>query len=87
LPIRKRLDKKGNIRAPEQAEQAMHAGVDWVMLGRAAMLNHDFPLLYQANHSFAPAEIPASKQHLASEGMSPRFIDYFSTNWPEFVGD
>ena len=82
-----RLGVAGNIRTPEQAEEAMNAGVDWVMIGRAAMLNHDFPLLYQANPSFAPTEIPASRQHLAKEGMSPRFIEYFSTNWPEFVGD
>ncbi len=81
------LGVAGNIRTPEQAKEAMNAGVDWVMLGRAAMLNHDFPLLYQANDSFAPTEIPASRQHLAREGMSPKFIDYFSTNWPEFVGD
>ena len=82
-----RLGVAGNIRTPKQAEEAMNAGVDWIMLGRAAILNHNFPLMYQADQSFTPAEIPASKQHLANEGLSPAFIDYFSTGWPDFVAD
>jgi 2,4-dienoyl-CoA reductase-like NADH-dependent reductase (Old Yellow Enzyme family) len=82
-----RLGVAGNIRTPGQAEQAMNAGVDWIMLGRAAMLNHNFPLLYQADQTFTPAAIPASKEHLAEEGLSPKFIEYFGTNWPEFVAE
>ena len=65
----------------------MNAGVDWIMLGRAAVLNHDFPSLYQADRSFTPAQIPATRQHLASEGLSPKFIEYFGGIWPEFVAD
>lgn len=82
-----RLGIAGNIRTPQQAEEAMASGVDWIMLGRAAMLNHDFPLLYQADNVFTPTAIPASKVHLAKEGMSPKFITYFGTNWPEFVAE
>lgn len=82
-----RLGVAGSIRTPGQAEQTMNAGVDWIMLGRAAILNHDFPLQYEADQSFAPTEIPATRQHYAEEGLSPTFIDYFGTNWPEFVAD
>lgn len=82
-----RLGVAGNIRTPEQAEQTLDAGADWVMLGRAAMLNHNFPLLYQEDRTFSPTPIPASRDHLAEEGLSPTFIEYFSTNWPEFVAD
>ncbi len=82
-----RLGVAGSIRTPGQAELALNAGVDWIMLGRAAMLNHDFPLLYQTDQAFAPTEIPATRQHLLNEGLSPKFIDYFGANWPEFVAD
>jgi 2,4-dienoyl-CoA reductase-like NADH-dependent reductase (Old Yellow Enzyme family) len=82
-----RLGVAGNIRSPKQAEDAMDAGVDWIMLGRAAMLNHDFPLRYEEDRSFKPAAIPATKEHLASEGLSPKFIAYFGGNWPEFVAE
>ena len=39
-----RLGVAGNIRTPQDAVKAID-DVDWVMLGRAAILNHDFPKL------------------------------------------
>jgi len=80
-----RLGVAGNIRTPKQAEDALAAGVDWIMLGRAAMLDHNFPLLYTEDSEFAPTPTPATKEHLATEGLSPKFIEYFSGNWPEYV--
>lgn len=73
-----RLGVAGAIKTPLDAEKTLAEGVDWVMLGRAAMLNHNFPKLYQANSSFLPTEIPVTGDYLKSEGLSEKFIQYIS---------
>ena len=80
-----RLGVAGNIRTPQDATKAMEADIDWVMLGRAAILNHNFPELYAADSEFEPPTIPVSADYLAKEGLSPKFITYM-TNWG-FVED
>jgi 2,4-dienoyl-CoA reductase-like NADH-dependent reductase (Old Yellow Enzyme family) len=75
-----RLGVAGNIRTPQDATRAMEEGVDWVMIGRGAILHHDFPLLYEDNPEFTPSEIPVTEDYLANEGLSKKFIDYMS-NW------
>ncbi|MEP0200723.1 MAG: NADH:flavin oxidoreductase [Halioglobus sp.] len=82
-----RLGVAGNIRNPEQAEQALAENIDWIMLGRAAILNHDFPAQYQQDSAFVPAAIPVTRAHLRNEGLSDGFIDYFGGNWPENLAD
>ena len=79
-----RLGVAGQIRTPEEAEKALSAGVDWIMLGRAAILHHDFPQLYQADSQFAPVELPVTREHLAKEGLSEKFVTYMS-GWGGFV--
>ncbi len=81
-----RLGAAGKIRTPREAEQALQAGLDWVMLGRAAILHHDFPALYANDSRFAPVENPVSREYLANEGLSPKFIDYMAS-WTGFVED
>jgi 2,4-dienoyl-CoA reductase-like NADH-dependent reductase (Old Yellow Enzyme family) len=81
-----RLGVAGKIRTPEDAERALAAGVDWVMLGRAAILHHDFPDRYEADPRFVPVENPVTRQYLADEGLSEAFIDYMS-GWRGFVTD
>ena len=82
-----RLGVAGKIRNPADAEAAMAAGVDWVMLGRAAILHHNYPALYADNAGFQPAELPVTRAHLANEGLSNRFIDYVKAGWPDYVAD
>lgn len=84
---RVRLGVAGNIRTPEQAEEAIATGIDWIMLGRAAMWNHDFPKRYADDQRFAPAETPLSQERLRAEALSEPFIDYVKGNWPEYVAD
>ena len=81
-----RLGVAGKIRTPEDAERALAAGADWVMLGRAAILHHDFPNRYIADPRFVPVENPVTRQHLADEGLSERFITYMS-GWRGFIAD
>ncbi|MGE0486046.1 MAG: NADH:flavin oxidoreductase [Gammaproteobacteria bacterium] len=79
-----RLGVAGKLRTPEQLERAMDAGCDWVMLGRAGILHHDYPNRLKADAGFAPVELPVSPAHLAAEGLSPAFVDYMK-NWKGFV--
>ena len=73
-----RLGVAGGIRNPLDAERAISEGVDWVMLGRAGMLQHDFPKRYKANPRFSPIEVPVSRDYLLKEGLSDKFISYIS---------
>ena len=73
-----RLGVAGSIRTPIDAERVMSQGVDWIMLGRAGMLHHDFPKLYEDNPRFSPIEIPVTRDYLLQEGLSDKFINYIS---------
>ena len=75
-----RLGVAGNLRTPQDVTKAMELGVDWIMLGRAAILHHNFPHLYEQDNGFVPIEIPVSAEYLTKEGLSQKFIDYMS-NW------
>jgi len=67
-----RLGVAGNIRTPQDATRAMEEGVDWVMIGRGAILHHNFPLLYQEDPEFSPSVIPVTAEYLAKEGLSQK---------------
>lgn len=81
-----RLGVAGNIRDAATVDHAMDAGVDWVMLGRAAILQHDFPNRYAEDTKFEPVTLPVTTQYLADEGLSEPFIKYMA-GWPGFVED
>lgn len=82
-----RLGVAGKIRTPQEAEATIAAGADWIMLGRAAMLQHDFPNRYRADPSFKPVEMPVPRQYLKDEGISEKFQAYIEGRWPEFFAD
>ncbi|MFT4712371.1 MAG: 2,4-dienoyl-CoA reductase-like NADH-dependent reductase (Old Yellow Enzyme family) [Candidatus Azotimanducaceae bacterium] len=81
-----RLGIAGKIRTPEEAEQAFATGVDWIMLGRAAIIHHDFPNQYQQDVDFAPLNLPVTVAHLEQEGLSGKFVKYMG-NWSGFVAE
>ena len=81
-----RLGVAGKIRTPEEAERVMAEGVDWLMLGRAAVLHHDFPNRCLNEAGFQPAELPVTRAYLNGEGLSDRFVRYMN-QWPGFVSD
>jgi 2,4-dienoyl-CoA reductase-like NADH-dependent reductase (Old Yellow Enzyme family) len=81
-----RLGVAGKIRTPQEAEQAMASGIDWLMLGRAAILHHNYPALYEADAVFEPAQNPISEEHLRHEGLSDKFVTYMKT-WKGFVAE
>lgn len=79
-----RLGVAGKIRSPEEAERILAEGVDFVILGRAAILHHDFPNRYHEDPDFKPVENPVSRAYLAEQGLSDKFIAYMSS-WKGFV--
>ena len=71
-----KLGVAGAIKSALDAEKTMNEGVDWVMLGRAAILHHNFPKLYEADSRFSPAEVPVSEEYLRKQGLSDKFVQY-----------
>lgn len=81
-----RLAVAGHLYSGSDVQRALDLGADIVAIGRAAITNHDFPLLVQADPAAAMRELPVPREVLAAEGLGPVFLDYM-TNWKGFVGD
>jgi 2,4-dienoyl-CoA reductase-like NADH-dependent reductase (Old Yellow Enzyme family) len=79
-----KLGVAGKIMTPQQAADTLAAGADYVLLGRAAILHHDFPERARREQGFEPIALPVTREHLATEGLGPAFVTYMST-WPGFV--
>lgn len=80
-----RLGVAGKIMDAATAQACLDAGADFVLIGRGAILHHDFPRRAIADPAFASAPLPVSRDHLAGESLGPKFIDYMATGWKGFV--
>jgi len=79
-----RLGVAGKIRSVADVQSALDQGVDFVMLGRAAILHADFPDQARANADFRQTDLPVTRAYLQEQGLGEAFIDYMSS-WPGFV--
>ena len=79
-----RLGAAGKVMQPADARRLLTAGADFAILGRAAVLHHDYPQKYAADADFAPISLPVTRAYLAAEGLSPKFVEYMN-NWKGFV--
>jgi 2,4-dienoyl-CoA reductase-like NADH-dependent reductase (Old Yellow Enzyme family) len=79
-----RLTVAGNIRTGADCLDVLEAGVDFVSIGRAAILHHNFPELVRDDKDFQPTKLPVSETYLRKEGLSERFVNYMR-RWPGFV--
>ena len=79
-----KLTVAGQIRTGKDIERVRNAGVDFVTIGRAAILHHDFPKRVINNPQFTPIHLPVSHAYLEKEGLSPIFINYMK-RWEGFV--
>ncbi|WP_068324910.1 NADH:flavin oxidoreductase [Janibacter terrae] len=80
-----RLGVAGRIRSAQQARWCMSKGADFVDLGRAAIVHHDFPTRAGADSTFAMAPLPVTREHLHAERVSETFVEYLDAGWPDFV--
>jgi 2,4-dienoyl-CoA reductase-like NADH-dependent reductase (Old Yellow Enzyme family) len=78
------LTVAGKIHTAKQVDEVLEAGVDFVALGRVAILHHDYPRWMAENRDFTPVALPVTSAYLMKEGLSQAFIDYMG-NWPGFV--
>jgi 2,4-dienoyl-CoA reductase-like NADH-dependent reductase (Old Yellow Enzyme family) len=81
-----RLGAAGKIMAADQVRSMLSQGMDFVLLGRAAILHHDYPKLVEKNQQFTPIALPVPEAHLQKEGLSPAFLNYMKT-WKGFVAE
>jgi 2,4-dienoyl-CoA reductase-like NADH-dependent reductase (Old Yellow Enzyme family) len=81
-----RLGGAGKIRTAADARAVLEGGCDYAMIGRAAIICHDFPQRVRADPDFHPPALPVTEEHLATEGLGPAFIQYMR-NWKGFVAD
>lgn len=79
-----RLGAAGKVMTAQQALGVLDAGCDFVVVGRAAILRHDFPERVRRDEAYESPALPVTVQHLTDEGLSPAFVKYMR-NWPGFV--
>jgi len=80
-----RLGAAGKLTSADAVRQLLDRGADFAVIGRAAILHHDFPRKTAADPDFRAIALPATSEHLRNERLSPPFITYVGTNWPGFV--
>lgn len=81
-----RLGVAGRIVSGPAARHCLDAGADFVVVGRAAILHHDFPERVRADPDFEAISLPVTAEYLRDEGLSPPFIQYMR-NWKGFVAE
>jgi 2,4-dienoyl-CoA reductase-like NADH-dependent reductase (Old Yellow Enzyme family) len=79
-----RLGAAGKIMSAQDARDVLAMGFDFPVLGRAAILHHDFPKRVAADPNFAAVATPVSEAYLRGEGLGPAFVNYMRT-WKGFV--
>lgn len=82
-----RLGVAGKIMDAATAQKCLDSGADCVLIGRAAILHHDFPERVRRNAAFESAPRPVSRGYLRDEGLGPVFVDYMASSWKGFVAE
>lgn len=80
-----KLGVAGMIRNAEQAQWALDSGADFVFIGRAAILHHDFADRAIDDRTFASVPTPVSVEHLKTQHVSDTFVAYLNTSFAGFV--
>lgn len=79
-----KLTVAGKIYSSEDVCAVMNEGIDFVSIGKAGILHHDFPKKVMNDSSFEMQTLPVSRDYLKKEGLGDKFIDYMS-RWEDFV--
>jgi 2,4-dienoyl-CoA reductase-like NADH-dependent reductase (Old Yellow Enzyme family) len=74
-----RLGCAGKVTTGAVVDRALAEGADFVLVGRAAILHHDFPKHVERDRGFSARALPVTKDYLHAEGVSPPFVDYMKT--------
>lgn len=79
-----RLGVAGKLTSAADCRRVLEHGADFALIGRGAILHHDFPKRVAADADFRAIQLPVTRAYLANERLSPTFIDYMN-NWKGFV--
>ncbi len=79
-----RLGAAGKLTTGAACQKALDEGLDFVVIGRGAILHHDFPEKLEADPDFTPIALPVPEPHLRQEGLGDAFVNYMKT-WKGFV--
>jgi 2,4-dienoyl-CoA reductase-like NADH-dependent reductase (Old Yellow Enzyme family) len=85
LPSDVALVTAGSIWTRAEAEEARTRGADVIALGRAGILNPDWPRLAR-EPGWEPRRPPMARAELIATSVSPQFAQYL-TRWKNFVAD
>ncbi len=76
LPASVAIFGAGSVWTAADAHALRDRGADVVSIGRAAILNPDWPTQVRADPGFAPKRPPVPAAELAAADVSPVFVDY-----------
>ena len=76
-----RLGGAGKMRNGEDIREVLEGGLDFAMIGRAAILHHDLPRRVEADRDYMSPRTPVPAAHMEAEGISPVFVDYLRDNF------
>jgi 2,4-dienoyl-CoA reductase-like NADH-dependent reductase (Old Yellow Enzyme family) len=79
-----RLGVAGKIMTAQRAARVLDEGCDFVLVGRASILQRHFPLHVRANPQFESPKLPVTAQFLRDGGLSERFVRHMR-GWEYFV--
>jgi 2,4-dienoyl-CoA reductase-like NADH-dependent reductase (Old Yellow Enzyme family) len=71
-----RLGAAGKIMTAADARHFLELGLDFAVLGRAAILHHDFPRRTAADPDFTSTPLPVDPDYLRAEGLGESFVEY-----------
>jgi 2,4-dienoyl-CoA reductase-like NADH-dependent reductase (Old Yellow Enzyme family) len=80
-----RLGVAGRIVNGNSAKLCMAQGVDFVSIGRAAILHPDFPVQVLREPGFESVPPPVTHSYLRAQGLGRGFIRYLETDFKNFV--
>ena len=79
-----RVGTAGKIMSAQRAAELLDEGCDFVLIGRAGILQRDFPLRVKADPMYDSPTLPVTAEYLRTGGLSERFINHMR-GWPNFV--
>jgi 2,4-dienoyl-CoA reductase-like NADH-dependent reductase (Old Yellow Enzyme family) len=80
-----RLGVAGKVLSAADAAWCLDRGADFVSVGMAAILHHDFAARSIADAGFAAVAPPVTREHLAAEHVGRDFVDYLAKGWDGLV--
>lgn len=81
-----RLGAAGKVLSAQIARTVLEGGFDFVVVGRGAILHHDFPERVRLDPDYRSPPLPVTEQHLREQGLGDKFIEYMRT-WQGFVAE